>query len=229
MEKQEVKLLGSSISPFVRRIEWALKLKGIEYEYSEENLQNKSDLFLESNPVYKKVPVLIHGGKPICESLVILEYIDEIWPQNRLLPEDPYEKAIVRFWANYAEDKLMQGIRNVLMSEGEEQAKGVKQVTAALHIIDAEMKSITKFFGGETIGYLDIVLGLTVLWLEVVDEVSSESKMFDLQSFPSYSKWMEAVKDLPLIKDNLPAKDILYREEQITLTVVPSIDNTKVE
>lgn len=50
----------------------ALKLKGIEFEFIKEDIFKKSSLLLESNPVYKMIPVFIHGEKAIPDSLVIL-------------------------------------------------------------------------------------------------------------------------------------------------------------
>ncbi|KAF3628309.1 putative glutathione S-transferase [Capsicum annuum] len=106
MENDEVILLDFWPSMFGMRVRVTLAEKGIEYEYKEEDLfSSKSPLLLKMNPVHKKIPVLIHNGKPVCESFVVVEYIDEVWKDNEapLLPSDPYERAQARFWANYTD------------------------------------------------------------------------------------------------------------------------------
>lgn len=107
MAKSDVRLLGAWPSPFVLRARVALNIKSVDYEFLEETFAPKSQLLLESNPVHKKIPVLIHNGKPICESLIIVEYIDEVWSSGpTLIPSDPYDRAIARFWAAYVDEKV---------------------------------------------------------------------------------------------------------------------------
>uniref|UniRef100_A0A8R7JZT7 Glutathione S-transferase n=1 Tax=Triticum urartu TaxID=4572 RepID=A0A8R7JZT7_TRIUA len=74
-EKQEtaaVRVLGRWPSPFVIRVLIALGLKGVDHELVEEAAGNKSELLLASNPVHKKIPVLLHHGRPVSESLIIV-------------------------------------------------------------------------------------------------------------------------------------------------------------
>lgn len=81
-------------------------LNEVKVQQQKKVLQYKTQLLLQYNPVHKNVPVLIYGGKPICESLVILEYIEETWPQTPLLPKDPYQRAMARFWTQIADEKV---------------------------------------------------------------------------------------------------------------------------
>jgi glutathione S-transferase len=109
-EEKRVTLHGFWPSPYVKRVELALKVKGIPFDYVEEDLKNKSPLLLTYNPVHKKVPILVHNGKPITESLVILEYIDDTWKNtgHPLLPQDPYKRSQVRFWATFIHQQVRQ-------------------------------------------------------------------------------------------------------------------------
>ena len=103
----EVVLLDFWPSMFGMRVRIALAEKGIKYQYKEEDLKNKSPLLLEMNPINKQIPVLIHNGKPVCESLIIVQYIDEVWnDKSRFLPSDPYQRAQARFWADFVDKKV---------------------------------------------------------------------------------------------------------------------------
>ncbi|XP_057958560.1 glutathione S-transferase U4-like [Malania oleifera] len=99
MEVEEgVKVLGLWTSPYSNRVDTALKLKSIPYDYIEEEdiYGKKSELLLKLNPVHKKIP------KPIAESPVILQDVVETWKTNySILPQDPYQRAMARFWAKF--------------------------------------------------------------------------------------------------------------------------------
>lgn len=80
------------------RVRIALELKSIAYEYKPIHLlknEQRSEEYLKLNPL-GGVPTLIHNGKAISESLAILEYLEEVFPDFSLLPEDPYMQAKVR-------------------------------------------------------------------------------------------------------------------------------------
>ncbi|WKY11219.1 hypothetical protein Q1695_003073 [Nippostrongylus brasiliensis] len=82
------------------RVRIALNLKKAEYEYKTVNLLSADALndptFRAVNPA-GKVPALVVDGQPITESLAIIEYLDEIFPDvSPLLPQDPIQRAQAR-------------------------------------------------------------------------------------------------------------------------------------
>ncbi|CAL5416585.1 unnamed protein product [Camellia sinensis] len=202
---EEVKLLGAWASPFSCRVIWALKLKGIPYQYVEEDLSNKSPLLLQYNPVHKKIPVFVHGGKPICESMVILEYIEETWPQNPLLPNNPYDRASARFWAKFVEDKGII-IWTMFRTSGEEHEKARQGSLEMLRTIEEHALGDKKLFGGESVGMVDIALGWIAYWLEVIEEIVGV-KLLEAESFPRLHSWIKNFKEVSEIKENLPDRD----------------------
>ncbi|PON82294.1 S-crystallin [Trema orientale] len=203
----DVKVLGASLSLFCWRIEWALKHKGIDYEYIEQDLRNKSTLLLKSNPVHKKVPVLVHCGKPISESLVILEYIEEKWTHNPLLPEDPLEKAMVRFWAKYVDDKCVLDALVASRAKGSEQKKAVNSAQESLKLLEKLIEG-KKFFGGETIGFLDLVVGSLPNWLRLLEEMEG-IKLLDSKELPLLHEWAQRFTEIPIIKECMPKTEDL--------------------
>ncbi|KAL3529221.1 hypothetical protein ACH5RR_008543 [Cinchona calisaya] len=225
MAVDEVKLIGTPGSIFCSRIEWALTLKGVKYEYIEENLLNKSPLLLKSNPIYKKVPVLMHNGKPIVESLVILEYIDETWKYNPLLPQDPYERSRARFYAKFVDEKCIYGVWGTYSAEGEEKEKAIEAAHELIAIIEKQIEG-KKFFNGEQIGYLDLVVGWMTHWLSVMEEIGG-MKLLDQDRYPALKKWTEDFIQVPAILESTTAREVVFNYFQGTIDYMRSLAAAK--
>ncbi|CAK9138094.1 unnamed protein product [Ilex paraguariensis] len=205
----DVKLHGFWASPYSKRVELALKVKGIPYEYVEEDLRNKSHLLLQYNPVDKKVPVLVHHGKPIVESLLILEYIDETWSTApRLLPQDSYTRATVRFWASFLSQELFDSMRPVVATAGEAQEKVIEKVSENLKVVEEGMKDLfpdgTPVINGENLGMLDIIAFSILSSYKAVEEAIGV-KLLDRERNPLICSWVTALNELPVVKETIPS------------------------
>ncbi|KAE8723461.1 putative glutathione S-transferase [Hibiscus syriacus] len=208
MENEEVVLLDFWASPFGTRARFALALKEINYEHREEDLSNKSDFLLKTNPVHKQIPVLIHEEKPVCESLVVVEYIDEIWPhKSPLLPLDPYQRATARFWADFIEKKICSlETRKVWTGKGEEQEAAKKVFVEGLKLLEGELGN-KAYFGGKNIGYVDVVLVPMYSWFYTYEKCGNFS--FETEC-PKLAAWARRCMELESVSKSLPDQEKIY-------------------
>ncbi len=97
-----MKLYSYFRSSAAYRVRIALNYKGIEYQQQAVNLltqQEEEQAYQAVNP-QKMVPVLEHDGRKFFQSMAILEYLDDIHPQQPLLPASASDRAQVRALAN---------------------------------------------------------------------------------------------------------------------------------
>ncbi|KZV32260.1 hypothetical protein F511_26564 [Dorcoceras hygrometricum] len=206
MEKTSgVKLLGSHPSPFVNRVVLALTIKSIHYELVEVNPHKDGEILAKYNPVHKKIPVLVHGDKPISESLIIVRYIDEVWNEGpSILPTDPYDRAMALFWAAYIDDKWFPLFKQLQGSqEGDSRKETLDKITEGLVFLEKAFKDSSKgkpFFGGETVGYLDIAMGSVVGWIKVAETLIGQ-KIFDDEKAPLLVGWIDKIYSENSVKD----------------------------
>ncbi|KAJ3683294.1 hypothetical protein LUZ60_013521 [Juncus effusus] len=223
MGEVELKLLGMWASPFAIRVRIVLNQKGLKYEYFEEDLKNKSELLHKYNPIHKKVPVLIDKDRSVCESLIILQYIDEISQTGpSVLPTDPYERAMTRFWAAYIDDKVFLAMGGILKATTEEEKTDkITEAMSVLELLEETFKKCSKgkyFFGGDTIGFLDVTLGSYLVLLKAAEKVF-EFKILDETKFPKLMEWTERFLSTDCVKEVMPKVERV--EEFYTKIVKP--------
>ncbi|KAL9240894.1 hypothetical protein vseg_015063 [Gypsophila vaccaria] len=209
----EVKVLGAWFSPFAMRPIIALNLKCVQYDFIEETLNPKSELLLNSNPVHKKIPVLLHNDKPVCESNVIVEYIDEAFSSgSSILPSDPYGRAIHRFWVAYIDDKWFRSMMAAKWAEAPEaKTTALNQLKQDLKLLEEALNKVSNgkpFFGGDSIGYVDIVFGSYLGWIRTSERMNNV-ELLDVANTPSLVTWARKFCAHEAVKGVMPDTDRL--------------------
>ena len=109
------------------------------------DLKNKPSDLVQRNP-YGKVPVLVDGDGIIYESAIIDEYLEEKFPQLKLMPDDLLLRAKVRIWVDYMSTRLHAAASDITHNREPEKAKA--RLEQHLTALDKEMAG-RKYLVGE--------------------------------------------------------------------------------
>ena len=201
-----LKLVSFDLCPYVERSRIVLFEKAVAHELEFIDLRNKPAWFLALSPM-GKVPVLIVDGKPIFESMVINELLEELYPAPRLLPAAPLDRAEARSWIVFANDAVMPAGHRAMLalapatgSDAEEAAR-----TAALAPVRAAFETLERtlerreapFFLGDELSLVDAA------YAPFLRRWSAAERWADgtlLPAFPRLSRYTETLLAHPSVQ-----------------------------
>ena len=178
-------LYNAARCPYAARARIVLAEKGIEFEVVEIDLSDRPAWLYEKNPA-GRVPVLEEDGWVLSESAVIMEFLEERYPEPPLLPADPADRAAVRLRIFRDHDFTDP---YYAFRRGEDGAR--EQLDEALGRFDAALGE-RPYLGGMDYGLADIAF---VPWvLRARDMLGVE-----LDGFPSLADWLARLEQRPAI------------------------------
>ena len=159
--------------------------KGLGYELVEIDLDDRPAWIYEKNPL-GKVPVYEEeGGLVLPESWVIMEYLEERYPELALLPADPAVRALGRLWLDRFDDRLGDAYYALRRGDGPE------QLDARLAELDRALE-VQPYLTGRDYGLADIGYAPWILRARDTLDV-------DLERFTDLSDWFERLLARPAI------------------------------
>lgn len=222
-------LFGAWFCPYVQRAWIALEEKQVPYRWIEINPYEDGEFgkatkkalsleekrrrypdFVAASPL-GLVPAMRHEDDTLAGSMVCVEFIDEQWSDTvPLLPAKPTDRAHVRQWATYANDKIIPFYYRMLMAQdaaGREEAKrsaiaGLAEWTGAMH-------EGGDYFLGAQFSYADVAI---FPWVDRFLTVGAAYRGFalpDTQQFERLKRWHAACKRRPSVARTLADEELL--------------------
>jgi len=101
-----MKLIGSTTSPYVRKVRAVMAEKKLEYTFVTEDVWSDGTAISSSNPLGKVPCLVMEGAEALFDSRVIVEYLDTLSPVGKLIPAVGRERAEIKTWEALADGVL---------------------------------------------------------------------------------------------------------------------------
>lgn len=200
-----LKLHGALLSPFVRKVRIVLTEKQIPYELVRANPFEKSPEFLALSPLGRIPALEDEEGRKLADSSVIAEYLEERFPEPALFPRDPYERARVRWFDEYADGGMGPSLTGKIFFQRVINAKLMKN-TPDERLVAGALAEIPTYFA-----YLESQLGgndylvagrFTLADISVLSQLvnlNHAGVTIDVATYPALARWFARVTERPTV------------------------------
>jgi glutathione S-transferase len=204
-----MKLLGSTSSPYVRKVRVVMAEKKLDYAFVTEDVWAADTSIAESNPLGKVPCLIMEGAEALFDSRVIVEYLDTLSPVGKLIPSVGRERAEIKTWEALA-DGLMDA---AILARLEATWTGRTKAQRSQAWIDRQMVKVTDavkamdrglgekpFCGGIHLSLADIAVGCALGYLDF------RFPQIDWRAnHPNLGKLLEKLAQRPSFADTVPA------------------------
>lgn len=199
MPQPTLTLISHYLCPYVQRARIVLAEKRIPHDLEFIDLADKPSWFQSISPL-GKVPVLLTDGRPLFESAVITEYLNEVTP-GALHPADPFERARNRAWIEYASITLdvIAGLYNARDESTFD--RSTQALRERFRTLEGELAQ-GPYFDGATFRLVDAAFGPVFRYFDVI-ETFTDLEFFD--DVPKVTRWRHELAMRPSVRDAVVA------------------------
>ena len=170
-----MKLLGSTSSPYVRKVRVVMAEKKLDYTFVPEDVWGPNTLISESNPLGKVPCLIMEGAEALFDSRVIVEYLDTLSPVGKLIPPVGRERAEIKTWEALADGLMDAAILARLEATWAGRTKAQRSqawIDRQLAKVNATVKAMGSglgekpFCGGVHFSLADVAVGCALGYLD---------------------------------------------------------------
>lgn len=204
----DMKLIGSTTSPYVRKVRIVMAEKKLDFQFVEEDVWSAQTTIAEANPLGKVPCLVMEGGEAVFDSRVIVEYLDTLSPVGKLIPTGGRERAEVKTWEALADGVLDAAVLARLeatwagRAEGERSQAWIDRQMDKIHLslrAMAQGLSDRPFCQGIHLTLADVAVGCALDYLDF-----RFPQLAWRQSHPNLAKLHEKLAQRPSFHDSLP-------------------------
>jgi glutathione S-transferase len=202
----KMKLIGSTTSPYVRKVRIVMLEKKLDYQFVLEDVWSPTTTIGESNPLAKVPCLVMEDGGAVFDSRVIVEYLDTLTPVGKLIPASGRERAEVKCWEALADGLVDAGLLMRLEETQRDEAERSERWLARQRIkVDGALHAMSAGLGegpwcnGNHYSLADIAVCCALDWLEL--------RFPDIawrEEYPNLSRLVDKLHERASFRETMP-------------------------